>query len=80
MITFNNNIKLNVIFISGALAILARQTNVIWLILLMGERVLSIIEAETPQSISALQDRGIHGTSIHARVSAVYKSIIISNS
>ncbi|XP_074095435.1 alpha-1,2-glucosyltransferase Alg10 isoform X3 [Cotesia typhae] len=53
--------------IIGALAILARQTNVIWLILLMGERVLSIIEAETPQSISALQDRGIHGTSIHAR-------------
>ncbi|CAD6223011.1 GSCOCG00005349001-RA-CDS [Cotesia congregata] len=54
--------------IIGALAILARQTNIIWLILLMGERVLTIIEAETPQSISALQDRGIHGTSIHARL------------
>ncbi|XP_057323180.1 putative Dol-P-Glc:Glc(2)Man(9)GlcNAc(2)-PP-Dol alpha-1,2-glucosyltransferase [Microplitis mediator] len=54
--------------IVGALGILVRQTNVIWLILLIGERILTIIEAETPQSISALRDRGIYGTSIHARL------------
>ncbi|XP_034936246.1 putative Dol-P-Glc:Glc(2)Man(9)GlcNAc(2)-PP-Dol alpha-1,2-glucosyltransferase [Chelonus insularis] len=53
---------------AGALTVLIRQTNIIWVTLLAGEIVLNLIEQQTPQSISTLNDRGIHGSPIHARL------------
>ncbi|KAK0091929.1 hypothetical protein PV326_002500 [Microctonus aethiopoides] len=53
---------------AGALAVLVRQTNIIWVVLLIGERVITIIEDQTPQSISALVSRGMYGSPIHAKL------------
>ncbi|XP_011304882.1 putative Dol-P-Glc:Glc(2)Man(9)GlcNAc(2)-PP-Dol alpha-1,2-glucosyltransferase [Fopius arisanus] len=52
----------------GGLSVFVRQTNIIWVILLAGERVLMLIEAQTPRSIETLMNRGLHTTPMHAKL------------
>ncbi|XP_015124880.1 putative Dol-P-Glc:Glc(2)Man(9)GlcNAc(2)-PP-Dol alpha-1,2-glucosyltransferase [Diachasma alloeum] len=52
----------------GGCSVFVRQTNIVWVILLAGERVLTLIEAQTPRSIETLVNRGLHTTPMHAKL------------
>lgn len=47
---------------------MARQTNIIWVIMLAGERAISLIEAQTPRSLETLVTRGMHTSPLQAKV------------
>ncbi|KAF7989702.1 hypothetical protein HCN44_008376 [Aphidius gifuensis] len=54
--------------IIGGLSILVRQTNIIWIFMIAGERAISLIELQTPRSIETLVSRGMHTGPQHAKL------------
>lgn len=51
------------------MAIFVRQTNVIWVATFAAERIVDLLEAQTPKSIGTLVSRNMHTTWMHAKVS-----------
>ncbi|XP_043281544.1 putative Dol-P-Glc:Glc(2)Man(9)GlcNAc(2)-PP-Dol alpha-1,2-glucosyltransferase [Venturia canescens] len=59
--------------LTGSMAIFMRQTNVIWVGAFAAERIVDLLEAQTPKSISTLVSRNIHNTPMHAKL--VWKNL-----